>query len=50
MKQVVLKSTYEFHGEEANQSDQKLIQDAKEAFYLDGANVSAEVIEVEGNE
>lgn len=47
MKRVVLKSTVEFTGEETDKSDEELIEQAKEIFYLDGAEVSGEVIEVD---
>ena len=43
MKQVVLKSTFEYP-DEKHVTDEELVKRAKEAFYLDGAEVSAEII------
>lgn len=48
MKRVILKSTYEYTDDEVEDMDEgELIARAKEAFYLDGAEVSAEVEEVD---
>lgn len=47
-KRVTLSATFEYNDPEIleNNSDEELIEDAKEAFFLDGANLSAEVEEV----
>ena len=43
-KYVVFKSVFEFNGSDADRSDEALIEDAQESFFLDGATLRGEVV------
>lgn len=44
MKRVILTSTFEYTDDEVDgRTDEELIRDSKEAFFLDGADLGARV-------